>query len=117
MIEKHFTLDNELPGPVHKASLEPEELAQLVAVIRNTEAALGNGVKQPTAEEERMKRIAGKSLAAAVSIPKGATISGDMVSIKRPGSGIAPKELDSVVGKTTLVDLEEDTVLTWEMFE
>lgn len=117
VIEKHFTLDKGLPGPDHQASLEPRDLAQLVASIRAIEAALGDGLKRPTTEEEQMKQIVRKSLVAAESIPRGSEISREVISIKRPGSGIAPKELDSVVGRIALVDIEKDTLLTWEMFE
>jgi sialic acid synthase SpsE len=117
MIEKHFTADRNLPGPDHKASLEPKQLRELVEAIRNIEAAMGTGVKEPTAEEVKIRAIARKSLVSIADIPKGTTISKDMIDIKRPGDGIAPKHYDEVVGKKAAVDIVEDTVLSWGMIE
>jgi len=117
MIEKHFTADRGLPGPDHKASLEPDQLRELVAAIRNVEAAMGTGIKEPTVEEIKIRVIARKSLVSIANIPKGTIISKDMIDIKRPGDGIAPKHYDEVIGKKAAMDIVEDTVLSWEMIE
>ncbi len=99
VIEKHFTLDKNLPGPDHRASLEPGELKEMVRAIRDVEKALGDGVKQPTAEEEEVKKVARRSIIARVDISEGVIITQDMLVLRRPGTGIEPKNLDKVVGK------------------
>jgi len=98
IIEKHFTLDKNLSGPDHKASLEPEELRQMVQAIRDVEKARGDGIKKPTREEEENKKVARRSIVARVDIPKGTTISEEMLDVKRPGTGIKPKYLNKVIG-------------------
>jgi len=90
VIEKHFTLDRNLPGPDHKASLEPDELKSMVIAIRNVEAALGNGQKIPTPAEWKNREIARKSLFAAEVIHKGESFSTQSLTVKRPGTGISP---------------------------
>jgi len=90
LIEKHFTLDNKMEGPDHKASLEPHELAAMVTAIRQVEVALGVGVKSPTASEAKNKTVARKSLVAAKVIKVGDTFNKDNLTIKRPGSGMSP---------------------------
>ncbi len=116
VVEKHFTLDRRLPGPDHPFAVEPGELREMVKQIREVEAALGDGRKLgPAPEEEEMHQKARRSLIAARAIPKGATIERSMIAIKRPGFGIRPKFIDLVVGRIAKVDIEEDTVLTWEM--
>src|SRR6185436_1340975 len=97
VIEKHFTLDRNLPGPDHKASLEPEELANLVRGIRSVEAALGDGRKQPAASEWDTARVARKSLVAARTLEAGTTLEPEMLCEKRPGTGIAPSAIDNVI--------------------
>ena len=115
-VEKHFTLDRKLPGPDHPFAIEPGELKEMVRQIREVEAALGDGMKLGLApEEEEMYQKARRSLVAARDIPKGAPIERSMIAIKRPGFGIRPKFVDLVVGRVAKVDIEEDTVLTWEM--
>ncbi|MBF8264149.1 MAG: N-acetylneuraminate synthase [Dehalococcoidia bacterium] len=99
LIEKHFTLDRELPGPDHRASLEPRELKAMVNAIRDVEKALGNGIKKLTKEEEVNKLVVRRSLVARVAIPKGAAITEDMLDAMRPATGIEPSELKLVVGK------------------
>ncbi len=113
VIEKHFTIDKNLPGPDHKASLNPEELKEMVKAIRLTEKALGDGIKRPTFSEEKIKKVARKSLVANIDIPKGSIIKREMVTIKRPGIGIEPKYLDIVVGKMAKRDIKKDEVLKW----
>jgi len=114
VIEKHFTIDKNLPGPDHKASLNPEELKEMVKAIRLTEKALGDGIKRPTFSEEKIKKVVRKSLVANVDIPKGSIIKREMVTIKRPGIGIEPKYLDVVAGKRARRDIKKDEVLRWE---
>ncbi|ABR56006.1 N-acetylneuraminate synthase [Methanococcus aeolicus Nankai-3] len=111
VIEKHFTLDKNLPGPDHKASLSPEELKEMVSAIRSIEKALGNGIKRPTSEEEKIKKVARRSLVANVDIPKGATIKKEMIVIKRPGTGIEPKYLNEIMGKKVKRDIKIDEIL------
>ncbi|MHA2425491.1 MAG: N-acetylneuraminate synthase [Candidatus Thorarchaeota archaeon] len=117
VLEKHFTLDKDLPGPDHKASLDPTQLKAYVTAIRKTEASLGDGVKKPAPCEVSIKEVARKSLVASTDIVAGTKIEESMVCIKRPGNGIAPKYLDRLVGKRAKVDITSDTLLTWEMFE
>ena len=90
VIEKHFTLDNSMDGPDHKASLEPQELKKMVAAIRNIEQALGNGIKAPSPSEVKNKPIARKSIVANVDISKGEVFNENNITVKRPGTGISP---------------------------
>ncbi len=116
LLEKHLTLSRTLPGPDHAFAIEPTELKAMVRQIRDIEAALGDGRKVgPAPEEEEMHQKARRSLIAARAIPKGTRIERDMIAIKRPGFGIRPKLIELVVGRVSKVDIEEDTVLTWEM--
>lgn len=98
VIEKHFTLDRSLPGPDHQASLEPDELAAMVTAIRQVSQALGDGIKQPTASEEKNMMVARKSLVASRAIRAGELLSTENVTVKRPGTGISPMRWDEVVG-------------------
>ncbi len=98
VIEKHFTLDRNLPGPDHKASLEPAELAQLVNAVRHTEAALGTGVKDAADAERPNIAIARKSIVAARAISEGEIFTEENITVKRPGNGISPMEWDKVLG-------------------
>ena len=117
LIEKHFTLDRSLEGPDHPFALEPDELRTMVQAVRDVEAALGNGrLEGPSdAESEEMYRLARRSVVAAVDIPAGTVISAEMLTTKRPGFGIKPRDIDHLVGRVARVDIEEDDVLTWEM--
>ncbi|HTY81961.1 MAG TPA: N-acetylneuraminate synthase [Dehalococcoidales bacterium] len=99
IIEKHFTLDKNLPGPDHRASLEPGELAEMVKAIREVEKALGDGRKRLTPEEKANQKAARRSLVAAKDIKAGKVITADMICIKRPGTGLEPKDIDFVIGK------------------
>lgn len=117
VIEKHFTLSRKLPGPDHKASLEPSQFLEMVKEIRLVERALGKAVKEPTQEELKMRLIARRSVVASADIGKGQLIAPEMLSLKRPGTGIPPKELQSVVGKRAAQFIRRDQVLTWEMLE
>lgn len=108
VIEKHFTLDRNLPGPDHKASLEPEELKAMVAAIRNIEIALGDGIKRLTPSEAGNKPIARKSLVASQAIKAGEVFSARNITVKRPGTGISPMRWDEVMGQVALKDYRED---------
>ncbi len=108
VIEKHFTLDRSMPGPDHKASLEPDELKQLVASIRNVEKAKGSFEKKPTDAERRNIMIARKSIVAARDIKIGETFSADNLTTKRPGNGLSPMRWNEVIGKTSTIDYSKD---------
>jgi len=99
VIEKHFTLDRNMEGPDHKASLEPGELADMVSAIRNVEKALGDGVKRPTVSEVQNKNIARKSLVAVQPIKKGQVITAEDIAVKRPGGGRSPYDYWQVIGQ------------------
>jgi N,N'-diacetyllegionaminate synthase len=111
VIEKHFTLDRGLPGPDHKASLEPKELKAMVAAIRNIEVALGDGVKRLTPSEMRNKPVARKSLVASHWIKAGDVFSAQNISTKRPGTGISPMLWDDVIGRISPRDFAEDELI------
>lgn len=99
VIEKHFTLDRNLPGPDHKASLEPAELKKMISSIKNIEKALGNGVKKPSSSEKTIMKCARKSIFAKINIAKGTVITEKMLECKRPGTGIPPSDLGKIIGK------------------
>ena len=112
VIEKHFTLDKTLPGPDHKASLEPEELKAMVSAIRNIEKAVGgSGIKEVSASEAKNKPIVRKSIVAAKKIVKGESFTVENLTVKRPGIGISPMQWDEVIGKTAKKDFEEDDLI------
>ena len=111
LIEKHFTLDNTMEGPDHRASLEPEELKAMVDAIRNIECAMGDGIKQPSESELKNKPIARKSIVAEKKIKKGDIFTEENLGIKRPGTGISPMEWDDVVGKIATKDFDEDELI------
>jgi N,N'-diacetyllegionaminate synthase len=111
VIEKHFTLDRNLPGPDQKASLEPDELKAMVVAIRNIEQALGDGVKRPSASEAKNKPIARKSLVAACAIRAGESFTEQNLAAKRPGSGISPMRWDEVIGRKAPRDFAADELI------
>jgi len=111
VIEKHFTLDRSLPGPDHKASLEPAELTALVRGIRNVERALGTGRKGPTASEARNQPVARKSLVAARAIRAGEAFTDDNLTVKRPGTGVSPMCWDQVLGRKARRDFAADELI------
>jgi len=117
IIEKHFTLDRTMSGPDHPFAAEPQELRDLVTHIRDTEAALGDGVKRGPSEEESQEMYAKgrRSVVAAVAIPRGTAITAEMLTVKRPGHGVKPKFLELLVGRLARTDIEEDDVVTWDM--
>lgn len=111
VIEKHFTLDRTMQGPDHKASLEPDELKQMVDSIRNVELALGNGKKHVTDSERPNIVVARKSIVAAREIKKGEVLTEDNITVKRPGNGISPMQWDSVVGTRAIRDFAYDELI------
>lgn len=111
VIEKHFTLDRNMEGPDHKASLEPDELKKMVESIRNIELALGSGHKSVSASEKKNIEIARKSIVAARDISKGELLSEDNLAVKRPGNGISPMRWNEVIGKTAIRNFSEDEVI------
>jgi N,N'-diacetyllegionaminate synthase len=114
VIEKHFTLDRSLPGPDHAASLEPDELRQMVEAIRHVEVALGTGIKAPAPCELPNVSVARKSVVAARSLPAGHKLATEDLDIKRPGSGLAPKLLPALVGRTLRAEVAKDEILDWD---
>jgi N-acetylneuraminate synthase/N,N'-diacetyllegionaminate synthase len=117
VIEKHFTLDQNMPGPDHKASLEPDELRKMVQGIRTVEAALGHGRKEPAASEMDTVRVARKSLVAARDIRQGEELTLEAIAIKRPGTGLPPAMRDEVIGRKARHEISEGTPITIEVLE
>jgi N,N'-diacetyllegionaminate synthase len=115
VIEKHFTLSHDLPGPDHRASLEPHDLVSLVKGIRNIEAALGDGIKRPVPEELDTAAVARRSLVVVRFVPAGTTITIDMIDILRPGIGLPPAMRSHVLGRRVRHDIEAGTLLTLDM--
>ena len=111
VIEKHFTLDRNLPGPDHKASLEPEELRTMVRAIRNIELALGSPEKKVSPSEKENLSVARKSIVAAREIKKGELLGGDNLTTKRPGNGISPMKWNEVIGTYAVKDFKEDELI------
>lgn len=114
IIERHFTLDQNLPGPDHKASLEPQDLLNLVKSIRNVEISLGDGIKRCMPSERSTLQVARKSLIALRDIKEGEVFNHENLGIKRPGCGIEPKFLPLLLGKTARKTIKADETLTWD---
>jgi N-acetylneuraminate synthase len=113
IIEKHFTLDRNLPGPDHLASLEPVELKAMVSAIRNIEKAIsGSGKKEPSESERKNITIARKSIVAGKRIKKGEPITENNITTKRPGTGISPMKWDDIIGTIACQDFEVDDLIT-----
>jgi N-acetylneuraminate synthase len=115
VIEKHFTLDRNLPGPDHRASLKPEELAALVRGIRSVEAALGHGRKVPAPSEANTAAVTRKSLVAARDIEAGTMLTKEFISIKRPGTGLPPHMISHLTGRSVRIAVKAGTLLSLEM--
>ncbi|MBT4540738.1 N-acetylneuraminate synthase [Candidatus Woesearchaeota archaeon] len=123
VLEKHFTLDKNLPGPDHKASMTPDELKELIETIKrkeyyvdekNKEVLLGNSIKEPCEKEVEIAKVVKKSIVAKQAIAKGTTITEEMIALKRPSTGISPKLFRKVIGKTANDDIQEDELFSWE---
>ena len=110
-IEKHFTLDKIMEGPDHKASLEPDELKDMVKAIRNIELALGSSIKEPSPSETPNIKVARKSIVALYDIKKGDIFTQNNLATKRPGDGISPMRWDDIIGTTALKDYLEDELI------
>ena len=113
VIEKHFTLDTALPGPDHRASLEPDQLAALVRQIRDVEKALGSDIKAPTASELPVRDLVRRSVTTIRQLNAGATVSREDVTLMRPGTGIPPIELEKVIGRKSARWISAGETLTW----
>lgn len=111
VIEKHFTLDRNMEGPDHRASLEPAELKAMVTGIRNIEIALGNGIKQPSESEGKNLVVARKSIVAISDIKQGDTLTEENIGVKRPGTGISPMNWHKIIGTKAGKDYQEDELL------
>lgn len=111
IIEKHFTLDKNMVGPDHKASLEPQELCDMVSAIRNIEKALGSAEKKPSASEKKNMAVARKSIVARTAIRAGEILTEQKLAVKRPGSGISPMRWNEIVGTIARKDYIEDELI------
>jgi len=111
VIEKHFTLDRSLPGPDHRASIEPDELGRMIRSIRNVEQAMGDGIKRPSASEEKNRPVVRKSLVASRRIVKGEAFSAENINVKRPGAGISPMRFDEVLGRIAARNFDPDEMI------
>ncbi|MEW6600109.1 MAG: N-acetylneuraminate synthase family protein [Nitrospirota bacterium] len=114
VIEKHFTHDKNAEGPDHILSADPGELKLIVNHVRTIESAMGDGIKRPSDGEKTTRINNRKSIVSTTDIPKGTVISGDMIAVKRPGHGIAPKYIKQVTGRTAKVDIKAETPVLWE---
>lgn len=117
VVEKHFTLDRSLPGPDHKASIEPKEFKNFIEKIRTTEIMLGSEEKKPTKSEKKIMKYVRKSIVAKKFIPKGTVISHEMITIKRPGTGLKPSQIKNLIGKKTKRNISRDELLKLNMVE
>ncbi|MBZ4666102.1 N-acetylneuraminate synthase [Mahella sp.] len=115
VIEKHFTLDRNMPGPDHKASLEPHELKQMVRSIRHVEAGLGDGIKVIGADERKIKEVVRRSIVANTDIKSGAVIEKSFLTAKRPAGGLPPAFIDYIAGRRARHDIPKNTVITIDM--
>ncbi len=113
VIEKHFTIDRNMEGPDHKASLEPDELQAMIQAIRNIEKAMGSGEKKPAKSEIANMAVARKSIIAACDIKKGEVLTEENLTTKRPGNGISPMNWYKVVGTKAIRDFREDELIEW----
>lgn len=113
IIEKHFTLDKNMEGPDHRASLEPDELVAMVSSIRNIEQALGNGIKKPSASETKNINVARRSVFFSKKLKAGHVIKEDDLIMKRPGNGVSPLSFDSILGTKLIKDVDEDEMFKW----
>jgi N,N'-diacetyllegionaminate synthase len=115
IIEKHFTLDRNLPGGDQRVSLEPNEFRWMVDAIRHLEKALGDGIKKVESSEEEIRRLARKSIVAKKPIRAGTVLTEEMLALKRPGTGLEPSHLDKLIGRKAKADIAEDELISWDM--
>jgi sialic acid synthase SpsE len=114
LIEKHLTLNSKLPGPDHRASLEPAAFVQMAEDIRKVESTLGSGLRKLTTQEEDIKKAARRSIVARVRIHRGTVIREEVLDFKRPGTGLEPKYANKIIGKKAKDDIEPDELITLE---
>lgn len=117
IIEKHFTLDKNMEGPDHKASLDPQELKSMVEAIRKVELAMGNGIKECTTSEENTKEVARKSIVAGRNIRAGEILKEENLDFKRPGNGLSPKLYKELVGRKAIKDICKDEIINFGMID
>lgn len=115
MLEKHFTLDRSLEGPDHPFAMEPQELKEMVSMVREVEESLGSPIKEATPGEREKVELSRRSIIAAEDISKGQKIERGMLMVKRPGFGISPDLIDVVVGRHAKEEIKKDTWITWDM--
>jgi len=115
LIEKHITLDSATRGPDHASSLPPKAFETYVATIRAADAAMGTGALGMTPIEEDVRQASRRSVVAGVDIAQGTRLRADMLTVKRPGTGIDPSRMDELVGRTAAIDIRSDTVVAWTM--
>ena len=115
VIEKHFTLDRNMEGPDHKASLDPREFKHMVQSIRTIESALGDGIKRPSLSEKKNIPIVRRSVVAACNLFEGDRLQEKNIEIKRPGYGIQPGDISKIIGRPVKCDIVKDSVITWKM--
>ncbi len=113
-IEKHITLDRNMEGPDHKASMPPEEFRKYVMHIRNTECLLGDGRKKPTQREQKIMQQVRRSILASRDLAAGTVLTPDMLCYKRPGGGIKPEFADILIGRKIKRDIPKEALITWE---
>jgi N,N'-diacetyllegionaminate synthase len=111
VIEKHFTLDRGLPGPDHKASIEPSDLANMIKSIRQVEKSLGSSLKEPSSSEKKNIILVRKSLVAIKPIAKGEKFTTKNVTAKRPGSGLSPMRIDEIIGRSAYRSFDKDELI------
>lgn len=114
IIEKHFTLDKNMDGPDHKASVNPQELKKMVMSIRNVEKGFGDGIKRCSVNEENTKKVARKSIVAGINIKKGDIISYENIAFKRPNGGLEPMFANEIIGKVAICNIEADEFITFD---
>ncbi|MEW5766655.1 MAG: N-acetylneuraminate synthase family protein [bacterium] len=117
VIEKHFTLDKALPGPDHALSLDPGEFQGMIRDIRMVEKALGSPVKEAVASEKPIRKLARRGLKAKVDIKEGVRITGDMIAVLRPETGLAPQYLKEVIGRRAKQTIKRNEAISWEALE
>jgi len=117
VIEKHFTLNKKLHGPDHKASLEPEELIAMITAIRDVKKILGSYEKRPTKSEKTIMKLVRKSIIANQDIKKDSILNKNMFIIKRPGTGMPPEKLESIIGKKAIREIKKDEIIKQTMVE
>ena len=115
VIEKHFTLNRSLKGTDYQVSLEPDELKEMIRGIRLTKKMLGSPIKKPLKYEEKTRKFARRSIVSNLDIKKGEVITEEMLTFKRPGTGISPLLLDLVVDRKAKRNINKDKIITWDM--